>query len=162
MKKLAKRRRRGRDSYRIRRERPGCRPTGRLTAGSSSIPCLPTGIVTFWVLPLEGDRTPFPYIQSPADDQSAVFSPDGKYVGRRSSRREATRSISRRSRPLRTNGRYQQTEGSVPIGHDGDELFYVQRRARLMSVEIKQGDPLGVGVPQPLVDFARLSRSPER
>lgn len=112
-----------------------------------------------WVLPLEGDRTPFPYIQTPADDQSAVFSPDGKYVAYRSYESGSnqiyiqTFPASANKWPVSTNG------GISPYwARTGRELFYVQG-GRLMSVEIKPGDPLTVGVPQPLVDFAAV-RSP--
>lgn len=112
-----------------------------------------------WVLPLEGERTPFPYIQSPADDQSAVFSPDGKYVAYRSYESGSnqiyiqTFPASANKWPVSTNG------GISPVwSRTGRELFYVQS-GRLMSVEIKPGDPLSVGVPQPLVDFAAV-RSP--
>lgn len=112
-----------------------------------------------WVLPLEGDRKPFPYIQTPSDDQSAVFSPDGKYVAYRSfesGRNEIyiqTFPASATKLPVSTNG------GTAPFwARNGRELFYIAS-GKLMSVEIKPGDPLSVGVPQPLVDFAAV-RSP--
>jgi hypothetical protein len=33
-----------------------------------------------WVLPLEGDRRPKPFLQTRASEQSAVFSPDGRWI----------------------------------------------------------------------------------
>jgi serine/threonine protein kinase len=33
-----------------------------------------------WILPLFGDRKPFPYVTGPGDQQYAQFSPDGKWV----------------------------------------------------------------------------------
>src|SRR6185503_11038567 len=38
-----------------------------------------------WVLPLEGDRKPFAFFQSPAIDTLAVFSPDGHWIAYQSS-----------------------------------------------------------------------------
>ena len=35
---------------------------------------------SLWILPLTGDRKPFPYLQGNADLRSGVFSPDGRFV----------------------------------------------------------------------------------
>ncbi len=113
-----------------------------------------------WVLPLEGDRQPFPYIQTPADDTFAVFSPDGKYVAYRSSESGSnqiyiqTFPASEKKWPVSTNGGV-----GVYWPRKGHELFYLESDGKMMSVEIKAGDPLGVGVPQPLFDIA-MTRSP--
>lgn len=113
-----------------------------------------------WVLPLEGDRKPFPYVQTPADDQSAVFSPDGKYVAYRSFESGSNQIYiqtfppSTIKLPVSTDG------GTSPFwSRKGNELFYVQSGGKVMVVEIKPGDPLGVGVPQPLFDIS-MTRSP--
>ena len=37
-----------------------------------------------WVLPLDGDRKPFPVVQTADDESWAQFSPDGKWVAYRS------------------------------------------------------------------------------
>jgi Tol biopolymer transport system component len=113
-----------------------------------------------WVLPMEGDRKPFPYIQTPFMDWSAVFSPDGKYVAYRSNesgRDEIyiqTFPASANKWPVSTNG------GISPSwSRTGRDLFYVQHDGKVMSVDIKPGDPLEVGTPQPLFDIAAV-RSP--
>jgi len=112
-----------------------------------------------WVLPLEGTRTPVPYIQSRFMDWEAVFSPDGKYVAYRSNELGhdeiyvQTFPASSNKWPVSTNG------GISPYWpRKGHELFYVQS-GKLMAVEIKAGDTLSVGVPQPLFDIATV-RSP--
>ncbi|HVT43070.1 MAG TPA: protein kinase [Thermoanaerobaculia bacterium] len=33
-----------------------------------------------WILPLEGDRTPFPFLQTPFAEWSPFFSPDGRWI----------------------------------------------------------------------------------
>jgi Tol biopolymer transport system component len=112
-----------------------------------------------WVLPLEGTRTPVPYIQSQFMDWEGIFSPDGKYVAYRSNesgRDEIyvqTFPASSNKWPVSTNG------GISPYWpRKGHELLYVQS-GKLMAVEIKAGDTLNVGVPQPLFDIATV-RSP--
>ena len=113
-----------------------------------------------WALPLEGDRKPFAYIRTEFEDQTAVFSPDGKFVAYRSNesgREEVyiqTFPASANKWPVSSNS------GISPYWpRKARELFYVQRDGKVMSVEIKAGEPFSVGVPQPLFDVAMI-RSP--
>ena len=108
-----------------------------------------------WVLPLEGDRKPLVYFQTPREDHSAVFSPDGKYVAYVSSeygREEVyvqTFPVSAGKWPISTNG------GSNPQWRaDGRELFYIQTDGKMMSVEIKSGGAFEPGIPKPLFDIS--------
>src|ERR1051325_9643181 len=52
--------------------------------GNYSVHCLhnpdPSTHMDIWVLPLEGDRKPFIFFQSAANDTLATFSPDGHWV----------------------------------------------------------------------------------
>ncbi len=114
------------------------------------------------VLPLEGDRKPFVYFQTPQEDSSASFSPDGKFVAYHSSesgRDEVyvqTFPASASKWPVSTNG------GSNPRWRpDGKELFYIQTDGKVMSVEIKSGSSFEPGIPKPLFDIsaARTQRS---
>jgi eukaryotic-like serine/threonine-protein kinase len=108
-----------------------------------------------WVLPLEGDRKPFLFFQSPADDTLAVFSPDGHWVAYESSE-SGTREIYVQSFPV--------SGGKVPVSNkgglrpswrgDGKELFYVTVEGKLMAVETKAGSTFEPGVPKPLFDVA--------
>jgi Tol biopolymer transport system component len=108
-----------------------------------------------WVLPLEGDRKPYVFFQTPADDLQAVFSPDGRwiaYVSGESGNREIyvqTFPASGGKWPVSTNG------GLMPIWRrDGKELFYMTPDGKLMAVEIKTGSTFEPGVPKPLFDVA--------
>lgn len=108
-----------------------------------------------WVLPLEGDRKPFVYFQTPLEDSNAFFSPDGKYVAYRSSesgRDEVyvqTFPASAAKWTVSTNG------GLNPRWRpDGKELFYVQTDGKVMSVEIKSGSSFEPGIPKPLFDIS--------
>lgn len=113
-----------------------------------------------WVLPLEGDRKPYLYFQSPLEDRYAVFSPDGKYVAytsEESGRDEIyvqTFPASAGKWPISTNGGL-----SVRWPRKGQELFYIQIDGKVMSVDVKPGAAFEAGVPKPLFDVV-LARSP--
>ncbi len=110
-----------------------------------------------WTLPLEGDRKPFPYVQTQYGEAAAVFSPDGKYVAYQSRefRREEVYiqsfATSGAKVPVSTNG------GNNPYWpRKGRELFYIQADGKLMAVEIKPGEPPGIGTPHALFDIATV------
>lgn len=112
-----------------------------------------------WVLPLGGDRTPVPYLKTQFEEWTAVFSPDGKYVAYRSNER-GRHEIYIQTFPASATKLTVSTEGGTsPFwSRKGNELFYLDS-GKIMVVEIKPGDSLSVGVPQPLFDIA-MTRSP--
>jgi Tol biopolymer transport system component len=102
------------------------------------------------------DRTPRPFLTSPADEAAPAFSPDGRwlaYVSNESGRNEVyltLRSGTERARRISTDG------GSEPVwAPDGRELFYREGR-RMMGVAIDKAER-GIGRPQIVFegDFAR-------
>ncbi len=108
-----------------------------------------------WVLPLEGDRKPYVFFQTPVDDTSAVFSPDGRWIAYRSSESGnpeiyvQTFPASGGKWPVSTAG------GLSPVWRrDGKELFYITPDGKLMAVEIKIGSTFEPGVPKLLFDVA--------
>ena len=108
-----------------------------------------------WVLPLEGDRKPFAFFQSPAVDTLAVFSPDGHWIAYQSSE-SGNSEIYVQTFPV--------SGGKWPVSNkggirpkwrgDGKELFYISPEGKLMAVEIKAGSTFEPGVPKPLFDVA--------
>jgi len=115
----------------------------------------PGGNLDVWVLPLEGDRKPFPFLQTSLDEGSAGFSPDGRWVAYRSTesgRDEVyvqTFPTSGGKRMVSPNGGYApQWRG------DGKELFYISGDGKLMAVEVKPGNSFELGVPKALFDLA--------
>ena len=93
-----------------------------------------------WVLPLEGDRKPFPFLQTPFKETQARFSPNGRwvaYVSNESGRNEVyvqTFPASGGKWPVSTKG------GTSPLWRgDGKELFYDSGDGKLMAVEVKTG-----------------------
>jgi Tol biopolymer transport system component len=114
-----------------------------------------------WIAPqfperAEGDRKPFPYLQSQFDEQDGRFSPDGKwvaYVSNESGRDE----VYVQSFPI-TGAKFQISSGggSEPQWRsDGTELFYLAADGNLMAAPVKLGrsasESFQAGLPRPLM-----------
>jgi dipeptidyl aminopeptidase/acylaminoacyl peptidase len=114
--------------------------------------------VGVWVLPLGGDKKPFPYLNTEANESLAKLSPDGQFLAYQSD--ESKRNeiyVQTFPRPggkweVSTNG------GSSPIwSRDGKELFFLARDGKMMAAEVKSvagkdGATFERGVPKPLFD----------
>jgi Tol biopolymer transport system component/DNA-binding winged helix-turn-helix (wHTH) protein len=93
-----------------------------------------------WVLPLTGDRKPYPLLKTPFNEDSPRFSPDARwvaYVSDESGRNE----VYVRSFPG-TGGKWQiSTAGGIlpRWSGDGRELLYVAPDGYLMSAPLKPG-----------------------
>jgi serine/threonine protein kinase len=90
-----------------------------------------------WVLPLFGDRQPFPFLQTPFNEAQGRFSPDGRwvaYVSFESGRPE----VYVAPFPSATGKwRISTAGGSWPLWRrDGKELFYVQSQNKLMAAAV--------------------------
>ena len=104
-----------------------------------------------WVLPLFGDRKPFPLAQTAFIESSAVFSPDGRWVAY--STDEGGQSNVYVQPFLRAGGKYPiSTEGGIaPIWRaDGKELFYLATDGTLMATTVDAVGEFAAGVPTPL------------
>jgi Tol biopolymer transport system component len=113
-----------------------------------------------WVLPLEGDRKSFVYLQSEFLEAGGRFSPDGRwvaYVSDESGRMETY------VRPFPAADRKWQIStqgGSAPVwSKDGRALYYIDPGLNLMAVPLKAGDTMDAGAPQALFQ-TRLVVSP--
>ncbi|HEY3028156.1 MAG TPA: hypothetical protein VGJ55_18555 [Pyrinomonadaceae bacterium] len=114
----------------------------------------PSGKDDIWVLPLSGERKPFPFIQTPQfNEQRARFSPDGRFVAYDSDE-SGSRQVYVTSFPgpggklqVSTNG------GEDAVWRkDGKELFFLSE-GKLMAAEVKtNGSALEIGNIQLLFD----------
>jgi Tol biopolymer transport system component len=101
-----------------------------------------------WVLPLTGDRKPYPFLQTEFNETHSQFSPDGRfiaYVSDESGRAE----VYVQSFPS-TGGKWQisTSGGDQPQWRpDGKELFYIAADKSLMAVQIESGDSFELGSP---------------
>ncbi len=106
-----------------------------------------------WVLPLAGDRQPFPYVKTEFQETQARFSPDVRwiaYVSNESGRDEVYISgfptVGGKVR-VSTNG------GVQPRWRpDGKELFYLSPDRKVMAVPVKADSTVEVGTPKALFD----------
>ena len=92
-----------------------------------------------WILPLDGNRQPFPFLQTPFTEQGAQFSPDGRWIAY-TSNETGTREVYVQSFPA-AGGKWQISSGGGTMPkwrRDGKELFYTNG-GKLMSVEVKTG-----------------------
>ena len=91
-----------------------------------------------WVLPMFGDRRPFPFAESPFDERTGEVSPDGHWMAYSSDESGNTEIY---VRPFPNGpGKWQVSKdgGSEPHWRrDGKELFYLAGDERLVAVEVK-------------------------
>jgi eukaryotic-like serine/threonine-protein kinase len=107
-----------------------------------------------WVLPVSGDKKPFPFLKTPFEEREGQFSPDGKWIAYESN--ESGRfEIYVQPFPgpagkfqISTNG------GAQPRWNkNGKEIFYVSLDSKMMTVPVKlspDGDSLETGTPAAL------------
>jgi len=110
-----------------------------------------------WLLPLEGERKPVPFLQTQFNEMEAQFSPDGRwmaYSADESGRFEVY------VQPIPPSGGKWQIStagGYQPRWRrDGKELFYLAADRKLMSVAVKAGTSFEAGVPQALFETRSL------
>ncbi len=110
-----------------------------------------------WVLPVTGDRKPFAFLQTPANEEEGRLSPDGRwmaYVSDESGRYEVyVQSF------LSGGGKRQVSTGGGIAAQwrgDGKELFYHTPDGKLMAVEVRSGATFEVVATKPLFEFRAI------
>ena len=106
-----------------------------------------------WILPMSGDRKPFPFLQTPFNEQQAQFSPDGKWIAYTSDD-SGTPEVYVQTFPA-SGGKWRisTTGGAEPKWRrDGKELFYLAPDKKLMAVDTKLGTVFEAGVPKALFE----------
>ena len=111
-----------------------------------------------WILPLSGDRTPFPFLNTEFNEGNGQFSPDGRWIAYFST--ESGR-VELYVAPFPGPGGKRQisTSGAtVPARwrEDGKEIFYLAPDNKLMAAEVNgQGATLEVGAVRALFEVRR-------
>lgn len=112
-----------------------------------------------WVLPLEGDKKPFPFLQTEFNEVDGLFSPDGHwvaYVSDESGRDEIyvrTFSPDSTAPASDTGGKWLISTGGgsgLRWRGDGKELYYRARDGKMMAVEIATAPVFRAGAPKAL------------
>jgi len=111
-----------------------------------------------WVLPLEGDRKPFPYLAIQASEAGGRFSPDARWIAYGSDE-TGHQEIFVQDFPAKTTKFQVSTAGGSEARwrRDGRELFYIGGDGRLMSVSVDAGRDLKLGVPKALFQTSLLN-----
>ncbi|HSS44419.1 MAG TPA: hypothetical protein VLO07_03675, partial [Thermoanaerobaculia bacterium] len=106
-----------------------------------------------WILPLSGDRKPYPFLATEFDETGASFSPDGRWVsyGSNESGKNELYVV-----PFPgPGGKWQiSTDGALGGGwhRGGKEIIYLSPELNIVSVEVKAG-PSGLEIGPPKVLF---------
>jgi Tol biopolymer transport system component len=112
-----------------------------------------------WVLPLEGDRKPVPFLNTEFNEDQARFSNDGHCVAYTSDE-TGQEEVYVRQFSMNSAGTAMEAGGKWPISNgfavdphwrgDGRELYYRSRDGAVMAVEIAANPAFRAGKPQPL------------
>jgi eukaryotic-like serine/threonine-protein kinase len=110
-----------------------------------------------WLLPMEGDHKPIPYLQTPFNEANAQFSPDGKWMAYSSNESGSPQVY---VQPIPTTGAKWQISaagGDQPRWRrDGKELFYISADQKLTAVPVKSAATFEAGSPQALFEIQPL------
>jgi Periplasmic component of the Tol biopolymer transport system len=104
---------------------------------------------------LFGDQKPFPFLQAEANERSARFSPNGRWIAYTSDE-SGLNQIYVQSFPDSGGKRQVSTNGGYHLAwrSDGKELFYIASDKKMMAVEIKADGPtFEAGTPKALFDL---------
>jgi len=110
--------------------------------------------VDLWLLPLEGERKPIPYLQTPFNEADAQFSPDGRWMAY-ASNESGQPQVYVQSIPA-SGSKFQISNaggGQPRWRRDGKELFFISSDNKLMAVPMKIGDTVEAGPPKPVFDL---------
>jgi serine/threonine protein kinase/Tol biopolymer transport system component len=111
-----------------------------------------------WVLPLFGDRKPFPYLATQFREGRAVFSPDGRWVAYQSD--ESGKAEVYVSTFPAGGGKWQVSQGGGEEprwGRDGRELYFGAPGGRMMAASItEKGPAVEIGAPHELFQMSAM------
>ncbi|MBA3440285.1 MAG: PD40 domain-containing protein, partial [Pyrinomonadaceae bacterium] len=107
-----------------------------------------------WALPVFGERKPFAFLHTEANEAAAVLSPDGRWLAY-SSDESGRYEVYVQSFPGGGTKRQISIGGGIgPHWHgDGKELYYHAPDGKLMAVPVTSGASLAVGAPVALFEF---------
>jgi Tol biopolymer transport system component len=107
-----------------------------------------------WVLPMAGDRKPFPYLATSFDEGQPVLSPDGRWLAYVSNEAR-TYQVVVQPFPDPSSGKWQiSTNGGVypRWRRDGRELYYLDPGRRIVAVSVTAEGGFRVGKATPLFE----------
>jgi Tol biopolymer transport system component len=112
-----------------------------------------TGI-DLWILPMDGDRKPVPYLRSAADETGARISPDGRWLAYVSNE-TGNNEIYVQSFPEPGSKTRISIDGGVgPVWVEGGRrlVYFNTARRELVAIPVKEGDEFQPGLPSKFKD----------
>ncbi len=105
----------------------------------------PTDLEDLWILPLMGERKPYPILKTPFVEQQSQFSPNGRWFAYQTAGEVFVRGF-----PQGGKWQISTDNGQQPKWRgDGKELFYIADSQKFMAVEVNTSPTsLGVGAPR--------------
>jgi len=104
-----------------------------------------------WILPLEGERKPIPFLRTRFREMEATFSPDGRWVAFASDESGRWEVYVQPFQGPGVKRRISTSGGSLPRWRrDGRELFYLGLDNQLMAVPVRLGSSFEPGTPRAL------------
>ena len=106
-----------------------------------------------WMLPLNGDRIPRPYLASAFDEPQAAFSPDGRFVAYSTNEVSGDYEVVVQPFPDPSGGKWRiSTDGGCCARwkRDGSELYYVDNQNRVRVVPVRTAPSFDAGRPASL------------
>jgi eukaryotic-like serine/threonine-protein kinase len=127
-------------------------PDGRYIAYMQHGPMQVVDKFSIWILPLFGDRKPFPFLESEYNRGAPTFSPDGRWIAYQSNESGAAEIYVAAFPSATTNLQVSTAGGVAPVWRpDGKELFYLTRGGQLMAVSVSSsGSGLKLETPHAL------------
>jgi eukaryotic-like serine/threonine-protein kinase len=127
-------------------------PDGRFLAYFRTEQTAPVSRRQIWILPLFGDRKPFPFLPSAFDENAPEFSPDGRWIAYQSNESGTIQIYVAAFPGAETKAQVSPSGGMGPAWRaDGKELFYLDLTGRLVAAEVKAiGGKLELGTPRSL------------
>jgi len=112
-----------------------------------------------WVLPLQGDQKPFPFLRTEFNEGGGQFSPDGRWIAYASDESGRSEIYVRPFAPDSSGGANREGKWQISTDggtephwrRDGKELYYLSAdRREVMAVEVAAGPAFQAEVPQAL------------
>jgi Tol biopolymer transport system component len=111
-----------------------------------------------WILPLFGERKPFPLVQTESLEGEAVFSPDGRWIAYTTDDSGQPNVFVQSFPEAGEKHQVSTSGGNAPIwGADGKGLYYLGLDSTLMAVPIDTTGRFDAGVPQALFATGALN-----